>query len=416
VTVPTVPLPVSREECLALDAADPLAHFRKEFTLPEGGIYLDGNSLGVLPVRTAEVVRRTVEQEWGQGLITSWNAAGWVELPFALGDRIAPLIGAGPGEVLVCDSVSVNLFKLLTAALRLRPGRRTVLGERDTFPTDLYIAEGVTGMFEGGRTVLLDSLDDLDAHLDDGVAAVVLSQVDYRTGVLLDMAGITERVHRAGALMIWDLCHSAGALPIDLTACDVDFAVGCTYKYLNAGPCAPGFLYAAPRHHAVAEQPLTGWFGHAEPFAFTPEYRPADGIGRFLTSFPSLLALSGLRGTLEIWGQVDLDLVRAKSLALTGLFMARCADLADLEVVTPDQAERRGSQVAIRHAEGFPVVQALIERGVIGDFRAPDLMRFGFTPLYTSYTDAWDAAEALREVLASGEWRAERFNRRGAVT
>ncbi|WP_035849598.1 kynureninase [Kitasatospora azatica] len=409
----TVSVPASRAECAALDAVDPLAALRKEFTLPANGIYLDGNSLGVLPVRTPEIVRRTVEEEWGQGLITSWNAAGWTELPFVLGDRIAPLVGAGAGEVLVCDSVSVNLFKLLTAALRLRPGRRTVLGERDTFPTDLYIAEGVTGLFEGGRSVLLDSLDDLDAHLDDSVAAVVLSQVDYRTGVLLDMAEITERVHRAGALMIWDLCHSAGALPIDLTACDVDFAVGCTYKYLNAGPCAPGFLYAAPRHHAVAEQPLTGWFGHAEPFAFTPEYRPADGIGRFLTSFPSLLALAGLRASLEIWEQVDLNQVRAKSLALTGLFMDQCADL---EVVTPVQPERRGSQVAIRFPDGFAVVQALIERGVIGDFRAPDLMRFGFTPLYSSYTDAWDAAQALREVLASGEWRAERFGRRGAVT
>ncbi|MDH6138944.1 MULTISPECIES: kynureninase [Kitasatospora] len=406
-------VPTTREQCAALDAVDPLAPLRKEFTLPAEGIYLDGNSLGVLPVRTPEMVRRTVEQEWGQGLITSWNAAGWTELPHTLGARIAPLIGAGDGEVLVCDSVSVNLFKILTAALRMRPGRHTVLGERDTFPTDLYIAEGVTGLFEGARSVLLDSLDDLDAHLDEGVAAVVLSHVDYRTGVLLDMAGITERVHRAGALMIWDLCHSAGALPIDLTACEVDFAVGCTYKYLNAGPCAPGFLYAATRHHDAVRQPLTGWFGHAEPFAFRPEYQAAQGITRFMTSFPPLLALAGLRATLEIWEQVDLDQVRAKSLALTELFMTR---LADLEIVTPREPERRGSQVAIRYPDGFPVVQALIERGVIGDFRAPDLMRFGFTPLYTSYTDAWDAAEALREVLASGEWRAERFHQRGAVT
>ncbi|MFE9423545.1 kynureninase [Kitasatospora sp. NPDC006697] len=411
-------VPTTREQCAALDAADPLGPLRKEFTLPPDAVYLDGNSLGVLPVRTPEVVRRTVEEEWGQGLITSWNAAGWTELPYVLGDRIAPLVGAAAGEVLVCDSVSVNLFKVLTAALRMRPGRHTVLGERDTFPTDLYIAEGVTGLFEGTRSVLLDSLDQLDEQLAGGdVAAVVLSQVDYRTGVLLDMAEITARVHRAGALMIWDLCHSAGALPIDLTACQADFAVGCTYKYLNAGPCAPAFLYAAPRHHAEVRQPLTGWFGHAEPFAFRPEYRPTEGIGRFLTSFPPLLALAGLRATLEIWEQVDLELVRAKSLALTGLFMARCAEFAPgLEIVTPAEPERRGSQVALRHPDGFPVVQALIERGVIGDFRAPDLMRFGFTPLYISYTDVWDAAEALREVLASGEWRDERFNRRGAVT
>nr|WP_280722486.1 kynureninase [Kitasatospora sp. MAA4] len=406
-------MPVSREECAALDAVDPLAAFRKEFTLPEGEIYLNGNSLGALPVRTPEVVRRTVEDEWGQGLIRSWNAAGWTDLPYTLGDRIAPLVGAGPGEVVVCDTTSVNLFKVLTAALRLRPGRRTVLGEETSFPTDLYIAEGVTGLFEGGRSVLLPSLDDLDAHLDDSVAAVVLSHVDYRTGVLLDMAEITERVHRAGALMIWDVCHSVGALPIELTACDADFAVGCTYKYLNGGPCAPAFLYAAPRHHAVADQPLTGWFGHAAPFAFQPGYQPAEGIGRFLTSFPSLLALAGLRASLEIWEHVDLAAVRAKSLLMSELFIQQTDGL---DLVTPRQAECRGSQVAIRHADGFAVVQAMIERGVISDFRAPDLMRFGFTPLYLSYTDVWDTAQALREVLASGEWREERFGRRGAVT
>nr|WP_280672028.1 kynureninase [Kitasatospora sp. MAP12-44] len=406
-------MPTTREQCAALDAVDPLAAFRKEFTLPEGEIYLDGNSLGALPARTPEIVRRTVEDEWGQGLIRSWNAAGWTELPHTLGDRIAPLVGAGPGEVVVCDTTSVNLFKVLTAALRLRPGRRTVLGEEASFPTDLYIAEGVTGLFEGGRSVLLPSVDDLDAHLDDSVAAVVLSHVDYRTGVLLDMAEITERVHRAGALMIWDVCHSVGALPIELTACDVDFAVGCTYKYLNGGPCAPAFLYAAPRHHAAADQPLTGWFGHAAPFAFQSGYQPAQGIGQFLTSFPSLLALAGLRASLEIWEQVDLHAVRAKSLLMSELFIQQ---LGELDMVTPRQGDRRGSQVAIRHEDGFAVVQALIERGVIGDFRSPDLMRFGFTPLYLSYTDVWDAAQALREVLASGEWQAERFAQRGPVT
>ncbi|MFI9275165.1 kynureninase [Kitasatospora sp. NPDC052896] len=408
-----LPLPGSREECAALDAADPLARFRAEFTLPADTVYLDGNSLGALPVRTPELLRRTVEEEWGQGLITSWNTAGWTELPYRLGDRIARLVGAGPGEVLVCDTVSVNLFKVLTTALRLRPGRRTVLLEREAFPTDLYIADGVTRLFDGARSVQLPSADELDAHLDSGVAAVVLSHVDYRTGALLDMAEITARVHRAGALMIWDVCHSVGALPIELASCDVDFAVGCTYKYLNAGPCAPGFLYAARRHHAVAEQPLTGWFGHAEPFAFRPEYQPAPGIGKFLTSFPPLLSLTGLRASLEIWDQVDLGQVRAKSLALTGLFIQQ---VGEVEVVTPRQEWLRGSQVAIRHPDGYPVVQALIARGVIGDFRAPDLLRFGFTPLYLSYTEVWDAARALREVLASGEWDDERFRRRGAVT
>lgn len=407
---------ITREECAALDAVDPLAGFRKEFALPEGVVYLDGNSLGALPARTPERVRQVVEEEWGRELIRSWNEAGWFEQPYRLGRRIAPLIGAGPDEVVVCDTTSVNLFKVLTAALRLRPGRRTVLGDGAAFPTDLYIAEGVTELFEGARSVLV-APEELDRHLDADVAAVVLSHVDYRTGELLDMPGITARVQAAGALMIWDVCHSVGALPVELGASNADFAVGCTYKYLNGGPGSPAFLYVAQRHLAAGpRQPLSGWFGHARPFAFEPGYDPKGGIGRFLTSSPSLLGQAALEASLDVWERADLGAVRAKSLALTDLFVSLVEGLDGIEVATPREHARRGSQVALRHADGYPVVQALIERGVIGDFRAPDLMRFGFTPLYLSYVEVWDAARQLAEVLETGEWRAERFGRRGEVT
>ncbi|MFJ9517586.1 kynureninase [Kitasatospora sp. NPDC101801] len=412
-------MPRTREECAALDAADPLARFRAEFVLPEGVVYLDGNSLGVLPARTPERVRQVVEQEWGQQLIRSWNEAGWFAKPHTLGAGLAPLLGAAAGQVVVCDTTSVNLFKVLAAALRLRPGRSTVLAERAAFPTDLYIAEGVGSLTDGAaRTELIDSADRLADHLGPDTAVVLLSLVDYRTGELLDLPAITRQVRAAGALMVWDVCHAVGALPIELDANGVDFAVGCTYKYLNSGPGAPAFLYVAERHLAEAAQPLSGWFGHARPFDFEPGYQPVPGIGRFLTSSPSLLGQAALESSLEIWAQVDLAEVRAKSLALTELFIELVEPLAKygVEVVTPREPARRGSQVALRHPDGYPVVQALIARGVIGDFRAPDLMRFGFTPLYLSYTEVWDATRQLTEVLESEEWREERFGRRGEVT
>ena len=405
----------TREQCAALDAADPLAALRDEFDLPEGVLYLDGNSLGALPRRTAARVAEVVGQEWGRGLIRSWNDAGWYTMPRDLGERIAPMLGAGPGRVVVCDSTSVNLFKVLGAALRLRPGRHTVLAERASFPTDLYITEGVTGLFGDARTVLLPTAADLDAHLGPDTAVVVLSHADYRTGELLDMAGITARVHAAGALVIWDLCHTAGALPVGLDRCDVDFAVGCGYKYLNGGPGAPAWLYASQHLQADAEQPLSGWFGHARPFAFESGFAPAEGVGRFLTGTPPMLGMAALDASLDVWEKVDLAAVRAKSLALSDLFLGLVAPLG-LESVTPRDHARRGSHVSLRHPDGHAVVQALIARGVIGDFRAPDLMRFGFTPLYLSYTDVFDAARHLAEVLESGEWREERFARRGDVT
>jgi kynureninase len=424
--------PASRAQCAALDRADPLAGYRDRFVLPEGMIYLDGNSLGALPRHTAARIQETVQREWGQGLIRSWNDAGWYHLPRGLGDRIAPLIGARPGETVVCDSTSVNLFKVLTAATRLRPGRPVVVSELGSFPTDLYLTEGVCGLSPGSgngdgngngngraraaeRRLIGRDGAELEDLLDDRVAAVLLSHVDYRTGRLHDMAAVTELVHRHGALMIWDLCHSVGALPVRLAESEVDFAVGCTYKYLNGGPGSPAFLYAAERHHESASHPLTGWFGHADPFAFDPDYTPAAGIGRFLTGTPPLLSFAALQASLDVWDEVDLGALRAKSLALTGLFI-RLAEQLGLHVVTPQDPAQRGSQVSLRHPAGYAVVQALIERGVIGDFRAPDIMRFGFTPLYLSHCDVWDAAEILADVLAGESWRDERFAVRGAVT
>jgi len=409
----TFQLPRTRRSVEQLDCGDPLRGMRERFTLPEGVVYLDGNSLGALPAATPARVAELVTREWGQGLIRSWNDAGWYDLPRGLGDRIAPLVGAAPGQVVVCDSTSVNLFKVLTAALRLRPDRPVIVSELGSFPTDLYLTEGV-GSYQ--RRLLGRDGDTLEQLIGADTAVVLLSHVDYRSGRLQDMAAVTELAHRHGALVVWDLCHSAGALPVRLDDCAADFAVGCTYKYLNGGPGSPAFLYAATRHQQDAEQPLTGWFGHAEPFAFEPGYRPAAGIGRFLTGTPPLLSFAGLQAALDIWAEVDLDALRAKSLSLSSLFLELTAPLG-LESVTPAEPEQRGSQVSLRHPQAYQVMQALIARGVIGDFRAPDVLRFGFTPLYLSHAEVWDAAEALREVLGSGSWRDPRFAApAGAVT
>ena len=408
--------PIERSDCAELDRHDPLAPLRAEFALPEGTIYLDGNSLGPLPRAARDRVREVVDVEWGDGLIRSWNDAGWFDKPRTLGARLAPLIGAEPDEVVVCDSTSINLFKVLSAALRLRPDRTTVVSEAGGFPTDLYIIEGAAGSH---RRRLLDDGEDVGAALDEDVGVVVLGHVDYRTGQLRDMARVTEQVHRAGALMIWDVCHSVGALPVRLGDCDADFAVGCTYKYVNGGPGSPAFLFAPRRHQDSARQPLSGWHGHADPFAFDVDYRPAPGISRFLVGSPPILAYAPLESSLDIWDRVDLDRLRVKSVALTSLFLdlveRECAGHG-IEVASPRDPEQRGSQIALRHQEGYRIVRALIERGVIGDFREPDVMRFGFAPLYLRYVDVWDAVHELRDVLASGVWRADRFGVRSAVT
>ena len=409
--------PFTREAAVAMDAADPLAPLRERFALP-AGIYLDGNSLGPLTHAARERVRLCVEREWGEGLIASWNRADWVHLPRTVGAKIARLVGADPDAVRVTDSTSVNLFKVLAAALALRPERRRIVSQRGNFPTDLYMAEGLAGLTDGRHEiVLVDEADEIEAALTNDTAVAMLTQVDYRSGRMLDMATVTRAAHAAGALTVWDLAHSAGAVPVDLAGASADFAVGCGYKYLNGGPGAPAFLYVAPRHQPHALNPLSGWFAHAEPFAFEPGFRAAGGADRFLTGTPPVLSTVSLDAALDLWADVSMADVRAKSVALTDLFIRlvekRCPAL---ELASPREAAMRGSQVSFRNDEAYAIVQALIERGVIGDFRAPDIARFGFAPLFIRFVDVWDAVERMGEVLDGRLWDAPRFRRRGKVT
>jgi kynureninase len=403
----------------ALDRVDPLAPLRDKFLLPPGVINLDGNSLGALPRSTAARVSRVIEKEWGEDLITSWNRHDWIGMPLRVGDKIARLIGAGAGEVVVTESTSINLFKVLAVALKMRPGRRVIVSESENFPTDLYMAEGLAQLLDRDHSLRLVTADKLEQALGADAAVLMLTQVNFRTGALHDMAGLTAAAHAAGALAIWDLSHTAGALPVDLDGAQADFAIGCGYKYLNGGPGAPAFVYAAARHHGEAPQPLYGWLGHAAPFEFAAGYRPAAGIRQYVVSTPSILALAALEEGVDLLLQADLRELRAKSQALTEAFItlveARCAGLG-LSLATPRDPARRGSQVSFAHEHSYAVMQALIARGVIGDFRAPDLLRFGFSPLYIRHVDVWDAAEALRDVLASGAWQRPEFQMRAAVT
>ena len=425
----------TREECAALDAVDPLATCRNLFAMAavdaQGVIYLDGNSLGVLPVAAAARVREVIEREWGEGLIRSWNTAGWIALAQRIGDKIARLVGAGPGELIVADSTSINLHKALSAALAIvesKPGsRKRIVSERTNFPTDLYIADTLARM-RGFELALVDA-DDMPACFDAGTAVVMLTQVNYRTGFMHDMARVTRSAHQAGAVVIWDLAHSAGAVPVDLHAAEADFAIGCGYKYLNGGPGAPAFIWAHPQHTAWMDQrgwrqPLSGWLGHAAPFAFIPDYQPAAGISRFICGTPPVISLAALECGVDTVREAEnlggIAAIRAKSVALTNLFVTlveeRCSGY-DLVLASPREASERGSQVAFAHrTHGYEIMQALIARGVIGDFRAPDILRFGFTPLYTRFVDVWDAVERLHLVLESGEWRDPKFAIRAAVT
>jgi kynureninase len=415
---------MKRTDALALDAADTLAPLREQFALPEGVIYLDGNSLGVLPKTTAARVQQVVQQEWGVDLIRSWNSAGWMELSQRIGDKIATLVGAGQGELVVADSTSVNLFKVLSAALsinRTRSAQRTrIVSERSNFPTDLYIADSLARQ-HGCELVLVDA-DQLPLHLDKHTAVLMLTHVNYRTGRMHDMAALSRAAHDAGALTVWDLAHSAGAVPVDLHRDGADFAVGCGYKYLNGGPGAPAFVWVHPRYTQSYSQPLAGWLGHAAPFDFTPDYRPATGITRYVCGTPPVLSLAalecGVDTVLAAQQFGGMAALRVKSLALTRLFAQRVQALCPmLALVSPADDAQRGSQVSLAHAEmGYPVMQALIARGVIGDFRAPDILRFGFTPLYLRFVDAWDAAQHVHQVIESGEWRRPEFTQRKAVT
>jgi kynureninase len=404
---------VTLDEALALDAADPLAPCRDRFALPEGVIYLDGNSLGALPRATATVVATTIEREWGGDLIASWNKHDWIGAPQRIGDRIAPLVGAKAGEVLVGDSTSVNLFKLLAAALEARPGRAVIVSETGNFPTDLYIAQGL-GRLAGAslRTVEAEAIE---AAIDEATAVVTLTHVDYRSGRRHDMARLTAAAHAAGALMLWDLSHSAGAIAVDLNAAGADLAVGCGYKYLNGGPGAPAFLFVADALQAQLRSPLSGWLGHADPFAFEPAYRPAEGIARFQAGTPSILAMAALEAGLATFDGVSIADLEAKSRRLSDLFIAlveeRCPELT---LASP--RGDRGSHLVFAHPYAYALMQALIERGVIGDFREPNLVRFGFAPLYNGFADVWRAVDVLADILGSRSWDAPRFHQRQRVT
>lgn len=420
-------------DCRALDARDVLRPLRDHFVLPDGVIYLDGNSLGVLPKSAAARVAEVITREWGQDLIRAWNSAGWFNLPQRLGDRIASLVGAGPGEVVATDSTSVNLYKVLSAALSMAaedaPARKVIVSERSNFPTDLYIAEGLCR--ERGYQLQLVEPDEISAALTQDTAVLMLTHVNYRTGAMHDMAALTQAAHAAGVLVVWDLAHSAGAVPVDLQGANADFAIGCGYKYLNGGPGAPAFVWVHPRHTDRFRQPLSGWWGHAAPFEFTPDYRPAPGITRYLCGTQPILSLAALECGLDVFGAADalggMGALRAKSLALTDLFITlveeRCAGHG-LGLATPREHAERGSQVCLSRSEGaYAIVQALIARGVIGDFRAgsgdgrhPDILRFGFTPLYIGFEDVWHAVEHLKQVLETAEWQHPEFNQKHAVT
>ncbi|MBO1435881.1 kynureninase [Meiothermus sp. CFH 77666] len=409
---------MTQAEIEALDRNDPLAAKREAFIIPEGLVYLDGNSLGVLPKAVQQHLKHVVTEQWGQGLIRSWNTHGWVDLPLRVGAKIARLIGAEEGEVVAADSTSVNLFKVLLAALRLRPERRVVVSDVENFPTDLYIAQGVSALL-GGLELRFVKKSELEEALDHQTAVLMLTEVDYRTGYRYDMARLTQLAHEKGALVLWDLAHSAGAFPVHLNQHGVDFAVGCGYKYLNGGPGAPAFLFVARRHQQRTFPFLSGWMGHQTPFAFVPEYVAAEDIRRLTVGTPAVLSMSALDAALEVFADVDLEAVREKSLKLTDLFMELMEPLAErygFELATPRAHAERGSQVSYRHPQGYAIMQALIGQGVIGDFRAPDIMRFGFTPLYLRFADVSEAVERLERVMQLELWKDPRFSERAKVT
>ncbi|MEN9773887.1 MAG: hypothetical protein RL322_957 [Pseudomonadota bacterium] len=422
----SVPQSLDRAHCEAADQADPFAPLRHAFQIPPGVIYLDGNSLGALPVQVPDRLAQVARTEWGQGLIRSWNDAGWIDLPRRVGTRIARLIGAQDNEVIATDSTSINLFKLLSAARALRPDRSVILTEAGNFPTDLYIAQALADQGTPGLEIRRVEREALRDALDESVAVVMLTQVDYRTGHKLDLAETTAAAHRVGALTLWDLAHSAGAFAVDLNAAQADFAVGCGYKYLNGGPGAPAFAFVAHRHLATVQQPLSGWLGHAAPFAFEPDYRPADGIERLLCGTPPILSMSALDTALDVFDEAHalggLAGLGAKAQQLVEVFISgfegRCA-AGGLRLISPRDRTARGNQVSLAAddpARGWALMQALIARGVIGDFRAPNILRFGFAPLYLRQVDVWDAVEHLADLIDTRAWEDPRWQHRRAVT
>jgi kynureninase len=404
------------DQALELDAADTLAFARERFRLPAGVIYLDGNSLGPLPAATPLALKRTMEQQWGKDLIASWNKHGWIDWPTNVAAKLAPLVGAEPNELLIADSTSVCLFKLLAAAACARPERRTILTQKANFPTDTYVADGVADML--GLELKAVAEDKVLKAINRDTAVVTLTHVDYRSAAIHDMRAINEAAHAADALTVWDLSHTAGALELDLNGAGCDLAVGCSYKYLNGGPGAPAFIFIASRLQDSLRSPLQGWMGHAEPFAFDDAYRPAQGMLRFLTGTPSILALAALYVGLSTFDDIAMRDLQAKSRKLSQLFIkeveARCGD--EVRLASPRDPSQRGSHVVFAHPNGYAVIQALIARGVIGDFRSPDLMRFGFAPLYNSFSEMVGAAQILGDILATREWDQPRFHERAKVT
>ncbi|MBI1218718.1 MAG: kynureninase [Rhodobacteraceae bacterium] len=387
------------------------------FHLPEGVIYLDGNSLGPLPKAAAARVARTIEAEWGEMLITGWNKAGWMDLPARLGARVGRLIGAEPGTVVLGDTLSIKVYQALASALEMNPGRKVILSDTGNFPSDLYMADGLVRTLGNGYALKTVAPEEVEANIDETVAVTMITEVDYRTGRKHDMKRLTEKAHAVGALAVWDLAHSAGALPVDLAGCKADFAVGCSYKYLNAGPGGPAFIYVAPRHAEVARPALSGWLGHEAPFAFDLAYRPGRGIERMRVGTPPILQLAALEAAMDIWDLADMAEVRARSIALTERFIARVETACpSLTLASPRDPATRGSQVSFRHPEGYAIMQALIERGVIGDFRAPDILRFGVTPLYIGEAEVDGAAAILAEVMTNALWDQPQYKVRARVT
>lgn len=410
----------TKASVVELDNADPLALARKLFYLPKGLIYLDGNSLGAAPHAAFDELDKAARDEWARDLIGSWNSANWFELPSSLGAMVAGIVGAADDEVVVCDSTSINIYKALHAALSMRPGRGTIVAEAGSFPTDLYMVEGVLSS-SGASRIALEGVDGatIEELIDDDTAVVLVNHVDYRSGKVRDIGALAHMAHEKGALIVVDLCHSAGIMPVELNRHNIDLAIGCTYKYLNGGPGSPAFIFCAKRHLGEVSQPLSGWWGHDAPFAFDRQYRADPGIRKFLCGTQPILSFRAMKPGLEITRQFAMKDIRAKSQSLTGLFLQLVEGFCDdhgVGIASPRDAEQRGSQISLTHEHGYEIVQAMIERGVIGDFRMPNIMRFGFAPLYLSYQNTFDAAMILRDVLETGEWQEPRFSQKSAVT
>ncbi len=410
---------LSRIDLESLDRADALRAFRERFALPDGVIYLDGNSLGALPKATPGRIREVIEAEWGNDLIRSWNSHGWIDMQAKVGAKIGQLIGARDDETIVCDSTSINVFKLLSAALQLKPERKIILSERDNFPTDLYMAQGLIELLGRGHQLRLAAPDEFPAAVSDEVAVAMLTHVNYRTGRMYDMEAVTRAAHAKGALVIWDLAHSAGAVPVDLAAANYDFSVGCGYKFLNGGPGAPAFLSIAQRHQEKVNPALSGWFGHDAPFAFEENYRPASGIARAAVGTPPVLSLAALEVGVDLMLEAPVDALHKKALRQFDMFRALMEQQLGghgFALASVDGPGGRGSQISYAHPNGWPIMQALIARGVIGDFRSPDILRFGFTPLYLGFAELWDAAACLRDIMEAGAWDRPEFHKRAKVT